>query len=140
MNCKDKKYKQQLTLQMLTKNIQRSCPTGTCSPQRLREHGFLLPTEALTTILNKHKHTYLPFLHVLPRNCPADRNTSCEINYALNAWYAIARTAGNKSQTQPRQTLPHQRRARKLHHLHVRKLTCQRRAVIAALQAAACDC
>lgn len=124
MNYKDKKYKQQLTLQMLTKNIQRSCPTGTCSPQHLREHGFLLPTEALTTILNKHKHTYLPFLHVLPRNCPADRNTSCKINYALNAWYAIARTAGNKSQTQPRQTLPHQQRAQKLYHLHVQKLTC----------------
>lgn len=86
---------------MLTKNLQRSCRTSTCSPQRLREHGFVLQTEALTTILNKHKHTYLPFLHVLPRNCPADRNTSCKINYALNAWYAIARTAGTSLKHSP---------------------------------------
>lgn len=126
---------------MLTKKLQRSRLTGTSSPQRLREYGFLLQFEALTTILNRlvTNTNTLIFLSCMCflGNVLQIETPTCKINYALNAWYAIARTAGNKSQTQPRQALLHQKRARKLHHLHVWKLSCSKRAITAAPQAAA---
>lgn len=88
---------------MLTEKLQRSCPTSTSSPQCLREHGFLLQTEALTTILNKlvtntNTLIFLSCMYFLGTVLRIETPT-CKINYALNAWYAIARTAGNKSET-----------------------------------------
>lgn len=120
MNYKDKKLKTTINSLNADQEITKILPHSHFQPSVI-ERSWLSafnwsPDYNFKQTWNKYKHIYLPFLYVLPRNCPADRNNSCRINYALNAWYAIARAAGNKPQTQPRETFLHQHRARKLQH------------------------
>lgn len=37
------------------------------------------PDYSFKQTCNKYKHTYLPFLHMLPRNCPADKTLHVEL-------------------------------------------------------------